>query len=145
MKKFWINHGYNLVFGIIGISSSALFTYFTNYATNVVCIRAYWIIVIAFAPLLCYFTIKRIIAGYHHHYKTGDAVNVIADSRKFIVVRYHFFRAYYAVCKVENTSVIMSVHQKYLKPYEKIERDFFGNLSDDNINTIVHTVTMRHL
>lgn len=76
----------------------------------------------------------QVFRHYYHRqkrtYKLGDAVQIIADNRKFIVIRYHFWFPLSVVCKEENRNTILSVHQKYLTPF--VEKP--NTLSDSIFN-----------
>ena len=83
-----------------------------------------------------YFTFYLFRWFYHRKkrkYKTGDVVSIIADNRKFIVIRYHFWFPLSAVCKEENKNAIIAVHQNYLTPYQEKNKTL-----DDMINNITN-------
>jgi len=110
-----------------------------------VVIKGYYVILIAVLPVVLFFFIRAVIGKINHKFKTGTAVGIIADDRKFIVIRYHFWYPKHVVCKLENKTYAMSVHENYLEPF-KGKKDI-GILGEFrlNENTHVRTATITKL
>lgn len=93
-----------------------------------------WQLLLLFAlPHWVYFVFRLVYLSHRRTYKTGDAVSVVADNRKFIVIRYHFWRPQHLLCKVQNGNNCISVHQKYASTYVEPET----HTLNDMINTIL--------
>jgi hypothetical protein len=90
---------------------------------NVTITLKVWLFVIILAsPYTLFFVFRTNYLRKHQKFQLGDLVSIIADERKFVVVRYHYWRPSYAVCKLYNELDAISIHQKYITPYTKIER-----------------------
>jgi hypothetical protein len=77
-----------------------------------------WLLIVIAPSFFAICRMARIIVmRADRKFAPGDEVSMIADSRKFIVIRYRTFFPHHAVCKLENGCECMSVNQKYLKPY----------------------------
>lgn len=115
---------------------TALFTFIASHY-NFLFIRItipIWLLVLCvIAPYLAFYLFRWCYHRKKRQYKTGDAVGIIADNRKFIVIRYHFWLPLTAVCKEENRNTIIAVHQSYLTPYQEKNKNI-----DDMINSITN-------
>lgn len=104
-------------------------------------------ILIVLAPYISFQCFKWYKLKQKRVYSLGDTVSIIADSRKFIVIRYHFWFPLSVVCKEENRNTIIYVHQKYLTPYKekpsRIEDAIFNITSRLEKPTI--GATIKHL
>ncbi len=107
-----------------------------------------WIFFIILSiPHIIFVLFRMIWYRQKRKFKTGDRVNIIADEREFVVVRYHSFAPLYAICKEVNKSSALSVHQKYLTPFKKNEKHSINDMLNfsRNINKDVPTITIRKL
>lgn len=146
MMKFLKTHLNKLLSALF--LSVALFVLFQlrDWLLSSVTIKGYWLVLIAIAPLAFFFLIKTLIGQFNQKFKTNDAVRIIADDRKFIVIRYHFWFPKYAICKLENQVDAISVNEKYLEPFQNREtKGLLGVFDKPNINRHVRTAKITKL
>lgn len=136
LKEFYISAG--VLAGIYG------------YISGIFAIRVtlpVWILcLIGIGPLVFYLGSRMIYHRRRRKYKPGDKVNIIADNRKFIVIRYMFWFPSTVICKENGRNNILEVNQKYIQPYipPKNPNPLESILGPD-INSGVPTVKIRHL
>lgn len=144
----WIRKNFSAIAtGVISSILFALFILLKDWLFGFIEIRAIWLFVIGVLPTILFFFVRAIVSRFKQEYKTKDLVNIIADERKFMVIRYHFWRPYYAICKECDKTNSISVHQKYLSPYiEPKDKDsIFKSFSPLNINKNVPVARIKSL
>lgn len=91
------------------------------------------LILFILAPWIIYWILLKIHSIRKRKFTRGDAVKMIADNRKFIVIRYHFWLPMVAICKWENHDTVFAVHEKFLQPYQEAHTQPF----DFNISKFI--------
>ena len=131
---------------ILGVLATSYIGFFSGILTMRVNIAVWFLIIISIAPLLFFMLCRYVYLRKKRMYSTGTLVQIIADERKFVAIRYLFWLPNHVVCKQHNTSAIIAVHQKYLTTYkEPTEFNPLRAFEPPNINTAVPTVTITKL
>lgn len=74
-------------------------------------------------PFTCWWLIRYRLSTRKRKYKTGDIIQVLGDSRPFIVFTYYFWYPSYLKLKEKDGDCIIAVHQKYISEYINYEDD----------------------
>lgn len=104
------------------------------------------VVVLAVVPLWLYFAAMSMYYRATRKYKTGDVVALIADERKFMVVRYLFWFPRHVVLKEFSQNTGLAVNQKYVTAY--VAPEGFASVlkfGPPNHNTFIPTVTITKL
>jgi len=114
-----------------------------------VTIPIWLLLLLTVSPNIVYLLIRLWWLCGKRQYKPKTLVSIIADQRKFMLVRYHKLRPLYAICKEVDNSSVISLHQKYIEPWHN-KKPTTNNaintmLGKRNINTAVPTATIRTL
>jgi len=137
---------FNITTAIIGVISGFALNYF-NYLAKQIYMPVWVIILTVAAPNLIYIIVRVIWLRQKRIFRHKTLVSIIADERKFMVVRYHRYRPLCAVCKEVDKNSVIWVHQDYITKWEEPDTDSFTKLLDPrpNINTAVITGRMEML
>lgn len=120
--------------------------FITGFFMRKVTLSIWQIILLIIIPWMYYGLIVRVNGRMKRRFNTGDMVSIVADERKFVMVRYSFWFPQYAICKEYNKDHIVMVHQKYLVNYiEPTKPDPLSMFGYPNINKAVPTATLTRL
>ncbi len=110
-------------------------------------VLSYWqLVFMVSVPHVVFMILRLIWLTQKRLFKMGDFVNILADERKFIVVRYHTYYPLFAVCKEVNSTDAICLHQKYLEIWQEIDKPFnINSMFKKNINTVVPTIKISCL
>lgn len=118
----WIKKNFSeILIGTIITAIPTALGFIFGWFDKTFCLPFFWLIVIAIIPVLISILYPSFIKRRKKAYKRGDFVKVIADNRKFMIIRYHRLLAKYAICKEINGNVIFTVHEDFLTPYQDSE------------------------
>lgn len=105
---------------IIAVTGYAL--YWLNWLNYFITILVWQLILILLAPHALFLVARLLWLKQKKIYKTGDFVSIVADQRKFVLIRYHRYIPLYAVCKEYDSCSVITLHQKYLTPWVEPKR-----------------------
>lgn len=114
---------YTTIIGIV-----ALYLFIKGYLLFVVPIPVWGVLCLLSFPFIVLHIYLFIIDKKKRIFKIGDAVNIVADNRKFIVVDYSIFCINRLKLKHENHDLVVMVNAKYLSSYKESSHSLYQSL-----------------
>ncbi|NJM13993.1 MAG: hypothetical protein HC896_00165 [Bacteroidales bacterium] len=104
---------------IVLLAAATYGAWATNILSSHYCLPLWQLLLLAACPLAVYLTARLFYLKKKRRFNRGDAVSVIGESNKYIVIDYMVWRPCHAICKVMDEPRAYGVNEKYLIPYKE--------------------------